>query len=676
MKNVLLFLLAVTGSIWSSADFENVWQLEGKWQYEPNRANEKYLDDVYNIDVQSYSLSLDVSDSTTKVARCNVVVTAKTTTGNFQQAILDFYRKSATGGFNIAIDSIFYSDAVHTNYLVNLSSSVDWSDNKRIKITLPASLNTNEQFSLRFVYSGTNMTVDNPDLWELGLFYKIVSNKAVIQSLSCPEGSGAWFPCKDLPSDKVLCEFKITTWPHQKAVANGKLLSETELAGNRKFYHWQTNYPVSTYLMFFTVSSFKVYEQSYTSLDSTKQMPVLNYLYPSTYNSSLNGLSQYPEMIKALALKLGEYPFINEKAGNVSYVLGGGMEHQTIPAIQSSSFTEMLLLHELSHQWIGDQSTCKTWNDAWINEGGASYCEALWKEYKLGFPGYKSWMNGFKSTATSTSANKPLYGYLPTFGSVIYHKGAWIYHMLRYVLGDDVYFAAQKKLLSQSAHSYANVGTDEFFDFFSQESGKNLNWFKDQWVLKGGFPKYSVGYLAVGSVVRFQVKQTQTVTAQIPIFKMPVPVRVVYEDNSDTLLVLNDSLALQEFVFNLPKPVKTTMLIADFNYDEKVLCSKTLVPYVGIEDSYTSPIRDYKLTNYPNPFNNSALISYNLPSDKEVEISVYNAKGEMVRTLFRGLQTQGRHNLTFDAAGLNSGVYYLRLKDRDANQILKCLLVK
>lgn len=446
MKNFIsLIILSLAALAFSADEFENVWLLEGKGDLAPAAKNGRYLDDVYNYDVQSYQIGLDVCDTTTKITRAEVIVRVKTTTGNFNQAILDFYRKTAGSGFNVTIDSIFFSDATHNNYIINPVSAVDWNDNKRLKITLPLTLNSNAEFSLRFVYHGTDLRVYDAGLgWSLGVDYLLVSNRAVIQSVSCPEGSGSWFPCKDLPSDKASFNMQIKSWPHQKAVSNGKLVSETNTSDNKKLTIWQTNYPQSTYLTFFAVSSYQLYEQSYTSLDSSKTMPILNYLYPSTYNSSLNGLSQYPEMIKALATRLGEYPFINEKAGNVSYILGGGMEHQTIPAIQSTTFSEMLLLHELAHQWIGDQSTCQTWNDTWINEGGASYCEALWKEHKLGFAGYKSWMNSFRGTAISSSANKPLYGFTPTFGGVIYHKGAWIYHMLRYILGDDAYFAAQK----------------------------------------------------------------------------------------------------------------------------------------------------------------------------------------------------------------------------------------
>jgi len=140
--------------------------------------------------------------------------------------------------------------------------------------------------------------------------------------------------------------------------------------------------------------------------------------------------------------------------------------------------------------------------------------------------------------------------------------------------------------------------------------------------------------------------------------------------------VLNDSLAYQEFSFDLPKFAYAAMSIDQFNYNDKVLCSKTLVPFVGIHNEELGIRNEELFQNYPNPFNNTTLISFALPSNGKAELTVYNAKGELVKELVNREMSAGKHSLEFKADNLNSGVYFYRLKFGGRTLENKLVLVK
>jgi hypothetical protein len=135
-------------------------------------------------------------------------------------------------------------------------------------------------------------------------------------------------------------------------------------------------------------------------------------------------------------------------------------------------------------------------------------------------------------------------------------------------------------------------------------------------------------------------------------------------------------LAYQEFAFNLSKPAKSVMTIDLFNYNEKVLCAKTLIPFVGINGEEVV-VKNIELEqNYPNPFNNSTTISFHLPQKGSAKLAVYNAKGEMVKELLNNELSAGNHSMKFNADNLNSGVYFYRLSFGGEVMEKKLVLVK
>jgi aminopeptidase N len=165
-----------------------------------------------------------------------------------------------------------------------------------------------------------------------GLAFHSHNGTSIVETMSEPESSHWWFPCKDVPTDKAKAEIKITTWSNHLAASNGLLQSKTSLPGNKTVQRWKVDYPITTYLIAISVTDYTLQSQSYTSLDGMKTMAIQNFVFPEKIDDAEKDFEKVPEMIKAMSLKFGEYPFINEKYGN-AMVTFPGMEHQTISAM-------------------------------------------------------------------------------------------------------------------------------------------------------------------------------------------------------------------------------------------------------------------------------------------------------------------------------------------------------
>ncbi|MGH2574403.1 MAG: M1 family aminopeptidase, partial [Ignavibacteria bacterium] len=277
-----------------------------------------------------------------------------------------------------------------------------------------------------------------------------------------------------------------------------------------------------------------------------------------------------PEMIRLYAKTFGEYPFINEKYGMAQFGwTSGAMEHQTLTSMGYLLITgdgkyEHVVAHELSHHWFGDAVTLADWDNIWLNEGFATYSEALWEEYKRGKQAYFDYMKQYDYGYFRGTVYAPE-GFVSDFTiyATIYQKGGWVLHMLRGMLGDDVFFKAIREYYER--YKYKNATTQNFVAVVEEVSGQTLDWFFDQGVYKGtGRPKYEYSWKfedfqdqpnSGAFTVRLQLKQVQT---DWDVYKMPIQVTVVTENGEKDFTVFNDTKE-QTFLLTVdskPKEVK------------------------------------------------------------------------------------------------------------------------
>ncbi|NLE58863.1 MAG: hypothetical protein GX616_10915 [Planctomycetes bacterium] len=411
----------------------------------------------------------------------------------------------------------------------------------QVTITLDRSYNTGESFQVKIDYSGT------PQNLSWGSFdFGQHAGTAVVASLSEPWYAHTWWPCKEDIHDKFTMDTWVTVPNWMIVASNGALQGTDTLTGSRKRFRWRESYPISVYLVSVAMTNYTKWTEWYNHAGGS--MPVEFYIYPEELASVQPLLVDVVTMIETLSAPttFGEYPFINEKYGIAQFEWCCGMEHQTITS--QGSFPERRTVHELAHSWWGNNLTCKSWHDIWLNEGFARYAEALWYERRPGgsyaaylqhLQEYRPSSNGQYGTVYRYDISTPDLIFSSTYS---YNKGAWVLHMLRHVLGDTTFFnvlASYRQMYTGGA-----ADTDEFAAVVAAVSGRPIDWFFNQWVYANGAPYYRFGWeteqIGTQHWARVCVEQYQT---SYPNFKMPIditvtgggtPVTHVVEQQADT----------------------------------------------------------------------------------------------------------------------------------------------
>ncbi|HEB62738.1 MAG TPA: M1 family peptidase, partial [Bacteroidetes bacterium] len=380
----------------------------------------------------------------------------------------------------------------------------------------------------------------------------------MIWTLSEPYGSKDWWPCKNLPDDKLDSIDIIVTVQKNLIVASNGLLASTDTIENKIQYHWKERYPISSYLVSLAIYPYKI-KTDYYYYDGGK-MPVLSYIFASDYESDKDKYNVVPVMLEVLSSYYGQYPFIKEKYGNAQFLWGGGMEHQTLTSLLGPY--EYLMVHELGHQWWGDMITCKDFHHIWLNEGFASYTEALWAEYKSGEFGLHSYMDSKKYLGHGTIYVDDISQSGRIFsGALSYNKASWVLHMLRHVVGDSTFFEILQQY-AQSDKKYDVATTEDFAKICKNVSGMDLDRFFNQWIYGDYHPVYLYDWNYredMGKyIVDLEIEQFQLEN----IFSMPIDITIKTGSGKETFVIQNDD-KLQKYIFELNnKPIS---LILDEN---------------------------------------------------------------------------------------------------------------
>ena len=245
--------------------------------------------------------------------------------------------------------------------------------NKLITVTLSNSLSNGILDSVTIYYQGE--PADNG----FGSFATgFTGNSPVLWTLSEPYGAMDWWPCKQSLSDKIdSMDIYVKSGKNYMVGSNGKLMSEI-ISGDFKTTHWKTRYPIATYLVAIAVAEYTVLRDT-ALVDDNHLVEILDYAYPESVTEAQLTSDYTVQAVELFSNLFIPYPFYKEKYGHAQFGWGGGMEHQTMTFL--CCFYDMLITHELAHQWFGDYVTCGSWKDIWINEGFATYCEVLALEH-------------------------------------------------------------------------------------------------------------------------------------------------------------------------------------------------------------------------------------------------------------------------------------------------------
>jgi len=476
-----------------------------------------------DYDAKYYKLDLTLND-TTQIISGSVYMYAEALINGFNVVELNFFDNP-----QMSIDS------VKTN---NTLLSFSWSNNI-ISITLDRPYNQ-EPFNVTVYYHGHPL--------EGGLQSFDWSTHGdppvpVISTLSEPYFAQAWWPCKDLPRDKAdSADINITVRSDLIVASNG-LLREVIDNGTTKTYKWHEKYPITTYLIMIAATDYTIFSNWYHPLVGTDSMEVRYFVYPE-YLADAGALYPVtPSMIEFYANTFGEYPFVQEKYGMAHFTWSGAMEHQTCTSILYYWYSQWVIAHELSHQWWGDYITCHDWHHIWLNEGFASYCEALWAEHLSGISYYHTYMNGMRYTSGGTIYIDDTTDVWNIFGSIVYDKGAWVLHMLRHMVGDNTFFQILRTYYSDPRYANGVVQTADFQGVCEEISGMDLDYFFQEWIYGTYYPKYRSSWIneSAGSGyydVYLHIDQYQSTPPTH--FTMPIDITLNAGGTDTTFVVFND----------------------------------------------------------------------------------------------------------------------------------------
>jgi aminopeptidase N len=356
------------------------------------------------------------------------------------------------------------------------------------------------------------------------------------------EDSRYWFPCFDSPIQKSTSEVIVTLPADWFALSNGVLMSDSNEQGRRRM-HWRLDIPHSCYLITLAAAEFAEMR------DDWQEIEVSYYVQPARRDDCMRTLAKTPEMIDFFSRTFGvRYPYNKYAQVFVADFIFGGMENTTATSLTDSVLLderaaidmdmESLVCHELAHQWFGDLLTCRDWGEGWLNEGFATYSEYLWRSHAEGRDAGALTLANFtdnylaedKSRYRRSIVTKRYEDPIDIFDRHLYDKAGRVVHMLRCVLGDDDFFASIRHYLE--SHRAGAVETRDLARAIDRTTGRCLDWFFDQWLLRGsGHPEIKANFQwhADKKVLALSVEQTQECDDKTPIFRIPTRVRLVVD---------------------------------------------------------------------------------------------------------------------------------------------------
>ena len=609
--------------------------------------------DQTTYDVLHYDLALDI-DPTTETISGTLALTALATVGSPADIVLDLFDNLTV---TVVRENGTSTPFTHENNLLTIELAGDYrlADTIRVEVDYggePTGQNE-ELYSTAFTFGR-----HGPDLES--------RVQVAIYTISETNFARAWWPCKDVLDDKATARLHITVPDTLVVASNGLLETETNIGGGKKTFVWYEKYPIATYLVSLAISNYEVFEHYYlyTALDS---MPVTYFVYPEDLEAARADFVFTVEMLELYSGLFGEYPFVEEKYGMAEFGWSGAMEHQTCTSmsagmIRGDSSRTWVIAHELSHQWFGDLVTPAVWEDVWLNEGFASYCEALWYEHSEGFEAYKDDITrrrsrfGFRGT---------LYDPNDLFGITVYWKGCWVLHMLRHVMGDEVFFNTLRDYVSDPEHSYKNATTAGFQRICERNYGSSLAWFFDEWVYGTGEPQYAYYWNQRANGAEHTIDVTLRQTQPGDVFTMPVDFRFTTAFGDTTITVWN-SRSVDHYEFTFFDPVSAISL----DPDEWIL-----------RETEERGINARSMEINPNPFNAATRISFEVSVPGQIEVDIFDVTGARVTALEKKQVPPGYHEVEWDGKNssgqtVSSGVYFVRLQTPEGGLVRKAVLIK
>ncbi|MBI5840703.1 MAG: M1 family metallopeptidase [Chloroflexi bacterium] len=419
-------------------------------------------------DVTHYTLDITVNDVSTSDLNAVTTIEAKATQdlGSFN---LDFI------GFEIS------------SITINSEAAVFERNGQELTITPSTPLAKDETFTAEIQYNGSPEEMISVALPVQTGWVTFDGGSFV---LSEPDGSANFYPVNDHPLDKASYTFRVTVPKPFEVAANGVLMESVDNGGTTTFV-FEAREPMASYLATVNIDEFDV-----ETMESENGIPIRNYYSTGLPREVREPFARQGEMLVYFSELFGDYPFEVYGSLVVDTDFGAALENQTMSIfgmdmidLEDVGETEMVVAHELAHQWFGDSVSVADWGNIWLNEGFATYAEYLWIEHTQGRETMDEWVKFRYTDIFQDPEFYPAPGNPPAddlFNSGVYERGGLTLHALRLEVGDNAFFEILKTYYDQ--YQGGNAAADDFIAVAEQVSGKDLSEFFDLWLYSEEIP--------------------------------------------------------------------------------------------------------------------------------------------------------------------------------------------
>ena len=541
-----------------------------------------------------------------------------------------------------------------------------------IKLDLGKEFKSDEQFQVQIEYvakpneltqGGSNAISGDKGLYFINPKSENPYKMPQIWTQGETQSNSAWFPTVDSPNQKTTQEIYMTVLDRFTTLSNGLLVDSKKNADGTRTDHWKLDLPHAPYLAMMGVGEFKKFVD-----EPWKGKEISYYVEAPYYEHAKAIFGNTKEMIEFFSTKLGvdyAWPkyaqivvrdYVSGAMENTSATLHGDFAvYATTREILDGNKGEDIISHELFHQWFGDLVTTESWSNLPLNESFATYGEYLWQEYKFGRDAADQHHAQSRSgyMASNKQVNLIRFNYdnrEDMFDGFSYNKGGQVLHMLRKVVGDDAFFASLKKYLENRKFKTAEI--HDLRMAFEEVTGKDMNWFFNQWFLAKGHPVIEVtnNFNTTEATTELTIEQKQNFK-NVPLYELPLEIDI-YESGKVTRHHIVVTEAKQTFKFKSQGNGKP--LLVNFDAERQLLCDLT---YKKTTDEY---IFQYK---------NAPLYSDRMEALKELYKEVSKSDGAY-QTIKWAAENDKYHRVRQTAIGFLNSVS----KEKEAD--LKPLMIK
>lgn len=439
-------------------------------------------------------------------------------------------------------------------------------DNKLLVLSFSEPLNVGDQKSIQIEYTA----IPKKGLYFVGWNDSTNTSRKQIWSQGQGIDNRHWMPLFDDMTDKVISEILVTMPQQYKVLSNGKKIKEKSVKGDMKLWHYKISHPHPPYLIMLGIGEYEIEKRK-----SSSGVEMSLYYYPGekhkvepTYRHS-EVMFDYFEKIFGV-----DYPWETYAQIPVQEFMYGAMENTTATIfgdfylVDSTEFLDRNYVrvnaHELVHQWFGDYVTARTTTHTWLQESFATHFDMVYQGVAFGDDYFDFVRRGYNDQALDATIKdlRPIAH--SQAGSVRhYPKGAMVLNMLKYVVGEEQFNSTIRYYLKK--HAYGTVDTEDFLIAFYENLGLPLDWFWEEWVLKGGEPHYLVDFEELADNYRFSVQQIHERNDLVGLFKMPIYFEVHFKDGSH----ISEKVMIDEVYHQVNLPIQNGKEVAFVLFDPK-----------------------------------------------------------------------------------------------------------